>query len=63
MVHIDNGTLLSHEKERNCAICRDVDMETHMGEVSQKEKNKYCILMHIVESRKMVETNLFAKQK
>ena len=24
------------------------------SEVSQKEKNKYCILMHMAESRKMV---------
>ena len=40
------------------------DLETIIqSEVSQKEKNKYCILMHIVESRKMVETNLFTKQK
>ena len=25
MVHIYNGILLSHKKERNCVICRDVD--------------------------------------
>ena len=25
MVHIYNGLLLSHKKERNSAICRDVD--------------------------------------
>ena len=31
------------------------------SEVSQKEKNKYCILTHIyMESRKMVLLNLFA---
>ena len=30
------------------------------SEVSQKEKDKYCILMHIyMESRKMVLKNLF----
>ena len=30
------------------------------SEVSQKEKDKYCILMHIyMESRKMVMKNLF----
>ena len=33
-------------------------------EVSQKEKNKYCILTHIyMESRKMVPMNLFAGQQ
>ena len=31
-------------------------------EVSQKGKNKYCILMHNMESRKMVQMNLFAGQ-
>ena len=34
------------------------------SEVSQKEKDKYCILMHIyMESRKMVLMNLFARQQ
>ena len=31
-------------------------------EVSQKGKNKYCILTHNMESRKMVQMNLFAGQ-
>jgi len=25
VVHIFNGILLSHKKEQNCAICRDMD--------------------------------------
>ena len=36
------------------------------SEVSQKEKNKYCILMHIyiyMESRQMVLMKLYAGQK
>ena len=33
------------------------------SEVSQKEKNKYSILTHICESRKMVQMNKFAGQK
>ena len=34
------------------------------SEVSQKEKDKYCILTHIyMESRKMVLMNLFARQQ
>ena len=41
-----------------------IDLETVMqGEVSQKEKNKYRIILLYVESRKMVQMNLFAKQK
>ena len=32
-----------------------MDLESVIqSEVSQKEKNKYCILMHMAESRKMV---------
>ena len=34
------------------------------SEVSQKEKDKYCILTHIyMESRKTVLMNLFARQQ
>ena len=33
------------------------------SEVSQKEKDKYCILTHILESRKMVLKNLFTGQQ
>ena len=36
---------------------------TIQSEVSQKEKYKYHILMHILESRKMVLINLFAGQQ
>ena len=32
------------------------------SEVSQKEKNKYLILIHIYGTRKMVLMNLFAEQ-
>ena len=41
VVHIYNGILLSHKKEWNCAICRDMDGPK--SEASQKEKNKYII--------------------
>ena len=33
------------------------------SEVSQKEKDKYCILMHIYEYRKTVLKNLFTEQQ
>ena len=41
-----------------------MDLETVIqSEVSQKEKNKYRILKHILEPRKMVQMNRFAGQK
>ena len=44
---------------------RWMNLETIIqNEVSQKEKDKYCILMHIyMESRKMVLKNLFIGQQ
>ena len=48
MVHVYNGILLSHKKDRNWAICRDVDGPTVcQSEGCQKAKNKYRILMHV----------------
>ena len=55
MVHIHsglvlsyNGILLSYKKERICVSSNEVDEpRVHKSEVSQKEKDKYCILTHI----------------
>ena len=44
-VRIYKGILLSHKREQNWAICRNMDGPRDC-EVSQKEKNKYHILMH-----------------
>ena len=54
VVHIYNGILLSHKKERNRAICRTwIDLETVIqSEVSQKEKNKYHIISLICRIQK-----------
>ena len=41
VVHEYNGILLSHKKEWNCAVCRDMDGPK--SEASQKEKNKFII--------------------
>ena len=64
VVHICNGILLSHKKEQNWIICRDVDGpgDIIQSEVSQKEKNNH-IIMHICGFRRMVQIILFAKQK
>ena len=54
VVHIYNGILLSHkEKQIWVVLVRWVNLEPVIqSEVSQKEKNKYRILMHIyMESR------------
>ena len=50
MVHIYNGIILfSHKKGQTWVINSDVDEPRvcHMEWVSQKEKNKYHMLMHI----------------
>ena len=52
-IHIYNGILLSDKKEKNCVIRRDADLETVIqNEVSQKEKNKYCLLRHVCVTQK-----------
>ena len=49
VVPIYNGILLSHKKERNWVICDGwMDLESVIqSEVSQKQKNKYRILIHV----------------
>ena len=63
VVHISNGICVKRSKIGSF-VEMWMDLETIIeSEVSQKEKNKYCILIIYVESRKMVQRNLFAKQK
>ena len=47
VVQMNNGILLSHKKERIWVSFDEVDEPIIQSEVSQKEKDKYCILMHI----------------
>ena len=49
VVHIYNGILLSHKKEILASVLmRWMNLEPiTQSEVSQKEKDKYCILTHI----------------
>ena len=49
MVHIYNGILLSHKRNAfESVLMRWVNLESIIqSEVSQKEKSKHCILMHI----------------
>ena len=46
MVHIDNGTLLKHKKEKTvpfAAIWMQLKIFI-LSEVSQKEKDRYCMI-------------------
>ena len=50
VVRIQNGILLTHKKEYIWLISNEIDEPWtyyRQSEVSQKEKDKYCILMHI----------------
>ena len=47
VVHIHNGILLSHKKECIRVSSLEVDKPIIQSEVSQKEKDKYYILMHL----------------
>ena len=49
MVHTENGTLLSHKRNTfESVLMRWMNVELIIqSEVSQKEKNKYHILMHL----------------
>ena len=48
-VHIHNGILLSHKRNAfESVLMRWMNLEPIIqSEASQKEKDKYCILMHI----------------
>ena len=54
MVHICNGVLLSHKRNEIGSFVETwMDLETVIqSEVSQKKKNKYCILTHICGTQK-----------
>ena len=54
VVHRYSGILLSHKKDAfESVLVRWMKLESvKQREVSQKEKNKFCILTHITESKK-----------
>ena len=49
LMHLYNGVLLNHKKEQTGSFVKMLmDLKSVIqSEVSQKEKNKYHILMHI----------------
>ena len=65
MAHIYNGILAIKRNEIELFLVRWMDLETVIqSEVSQKEKNKYCILTYIwnlkKKKKKVVMRNLGA---
>ena len=67
VVHLQNGMLLSREKEWDAAICSNkdgpADYHTAVSEVSQMEKGSIIWHHLYTESKKMIQMNLFTKQK
>jgi len=65
VVHIHNEILLSQKRNTfESVLMKQMNLEPIIqSEVSHKEKNKYCILMHIYESTKIVLRNLFTRQQ
>ena len=55
VVHIHNGILLAIKSNAfESILMRWMNLEPIIhSEVSQKEKDRYCILMHMMESRKI----------
>ena len=65
MAHIYNGILAINRNEIELFVASWMDLESVIQrEVSQKEKNKYCMLRHIYGSlKKMVLMNLGVGQE
>ena len=48
VVHIHNGILLGYKKEFESVLMRWMNLEPIIqSEVTKKEKDRHCILMHI----------------
>ena len=65
-VYIYNGIQLGHKKKKNkflpFATC--VDFENIMlSEISQTQKDKYCIISFICESKKIQQTSEYNKKE
>ena len=60
VVHMHNGILLSHKKEQNCVILRDMDgcrdCHTELSK-SEREKQLSQNICLYVDPRKMVQIN------
>ena len=62
MVHIYNGILLSHKKGWNIAICNNTDIpRDYHTKWSKSDKDKYNLLSWYVDTKEMIQINLFPK--
>ena len=62
--NIYNGILLSHKKELNNAICSSMDgPKDYKTKWSKPDKDKYMISFIGRILKKMVQINLYTKQK
>ena len=63
VVHIYNGTLFKHKKEKNNAICSNmVGPGDYHTEWSNSEKDKYMLSL-VCGILKVVQMGLFTKQR
>ena len=64
MVYIHNGILLTHKIEQNNAICSNMDgtRDSH-SDVSQKEKDKYHMILIISVIQYKAQMNLSTEKK
>ena len=66
VVHIDSGILLSHKKEWNNAICSNMDgpRDCHTEwNKSDRERQIAYDIAYMRNLKKMIQMNLFTKQK
>ena len=65
MVHIYNGILLSHKKEWNNAICGNMDGPGgyHTKWSKSDRERQYHDITYMQNLKKMIQMNLFTKQK
>ena len=62
VVHKYKGILLSHKRERNNAICSNMDATILLSEISQKEKDKYHMTSRTCGIQNMTQMTLSMKQ-
>ena len=59
-----NGILLSHKKNEIMPFAAaEIELEIILSEVSWTQKGKYMILLIYGILKKIIQTNLFSKQK
>ena len=65
VVHIYNGILLSHKKEWNHAICSNMDGPRDYTKRSKSERERQIPydITYMGTLKKLVQMNLFTKQK